>query len=609
MMQNYIAKLLDEYEQIASNQISRFEPGLTFEQFKDACDEMVANLTKLRKSTEKILKDQLYPTLDNIEKISNEEETELYAAAQKLSSFEMRKDPGLAFKIYSALLKRARVENDDAKILKYLYWCGITQFFFYGQQDNKILEYFEEGAAYADMYDSFEDPEIRQYVHRCLGNVSMVLYTLGDPKDAIAKEESNFNFWNKLIFSGKDPDFPWLNYFLNGYNHRHMYLTKKVHKDPESETKANLREILDVSMTINKLYHQNDELYSVFGGTRYDYHLWEAQFLSGLISFDNLVENIEKRRAELDPDDYSADAMYVRIQLNSYMMFYASTMSKLRDRRDEIVSKTSKDSIDYLSSIPKTVSTETAKFYLRSLAKSLSIIFDPVEQFEFILKMTTYRHIPTYAHSIMVGKIAALLTKLLIDRDPGYFVGCLGISNVDEVRERTGEICDFAEKSGLCHDIGKIAGIENPYIHIRVLTDEEFEIIKEHPDVGASMMKREDGATVNEGFIEVIGGHHKFYDNSSGYPGSFDVRKSKYRTMIDIIAVSNSIFASTDPVSRTYEDVKTLETVCYEIQTGAGIKYSPVIAAMLDDETVYLSIQKLLDEESLKAYYTAYLYA
>ena len=60
-------------------------------------------------------------------------------------------------------------------------------------------------------------------------------------------------------------------------------------------------------------------------------------------------------------------------------------------------------------------------------ALHLSSVFDPAEQLDFVLKMTTFRHIPTYAHSIMVSKIALCLTEYLLSENPHCFVGCIGI--------------------------------------------------------------------------------------------------------------------------------------------------------------------------------------
>jgi len=608
-MRDYLKKLLDEYGQIAENQINGFQADLNLEQFKSACEKTVNNLQGLQIGIKKILDENLYPDLEKIEEINNEDEEELFTVAQKLSSFEKRQDPGLALKIYMALLKKARNDKNDAKILKYLYWCGITQFFCHGHNSALVLEYFEEGAAYAEMYDKFEDPEIRQYVHRCLGNINMSLYGVKEPEKAYIQEKENFAFWNRLIFSGKDKDFPWLNYFLNGLNNRRSSLTELVHKDPQSETKEKINEILDVSISINDLYKKNKEYYTVFGGTRYEFHLWEAQFLSGLISFDNLKENIDKKQAGLADDDYSADAMYIRIQMNSYLIFYASKLDRLKDKKDEIVASLSKKTIDYFSAIPRSVDSGHINVYLRLLATQISDIFDPDEQLDFILKMTTFRHIPTHAHSIMVGKIAKILVKHLIDKNPEIFIGSLKIKDKEEAIKRTDELCNFAEKSGICHDIGKIACIENPYMQIRELTNEEYEIIKGHPEEGMKLLQRDDNNETNLVYTDVITGHHRYYDNNGGYPENIDTGNSENKLMIDIITAANSICAATDVLSRTYAKPKSLNEVCEEIKEEAGSRYSPKIAEILNDKELFDSINKELNDETINAYYTAYLYA
>lgn len=607
-MLDFLVKLQSECDQVAENQISRFESGLSQEQFREKCDKAAENIRRLRISIGGIFNEQLFPMIESAADISEEDEADIYGFAQKLASFEKRQDPGLALKIYQALLKRAHAQKHDEKIIKYSYWCGITQFLFYAKKDKAIFECFEQGAAYADRYESFEDPEIRQYIHRCLGNVCMMLYG-EDPQKAIEQEKFNFAFWNELIFRGKDPDFPWLNYFLNGYNHKYAFMTETVNADPESETRENLNEILNVAIEMNKLYSKNKEYYNVFGGTRYEYHMWEAQFLLGMISFDQLIENVQKRQAEIAPDDYSHDAMYVKIHLNSHLIYCVTKIGYLKDRKEDVVKKALKDTMDYFNSIPSTVGTEDVNMYLRMFLEEQNDIFDQDEQLELILKMTIFRNITGHVHSLMVGKVASLMTGYLIEENPACFIGCLDIAQEDEVRARTEELCRFAEMSGLCHDIGKVMRIDNPLMRIRALTNEEFDIIKEHPKEGVTMMTGGDRTALHEGYIDVIAGHHKFYDNNRGYPESTDLSQSKNKMMIDIIAVADAIVAATDIISKTYSDVKSLEAITGEIKAKAGSRYSPIVAKLLDDEAVFSSIKRLLDEERPDAYYKAYLSA
>ena len=614
-MRDFMVELLAIYDTIARTQIGRLEPDLSADEVMSECEKVMDDLRGLRVKTDSLLREHLYPMLDNITELAEEDEQDLYATAQKMSSYAVRVDPGLALKIYQKLLECARSKKNDAKIIKYLYWCGITTFFFLrGQyqgvtEDETILAYFEEGAAYADRYQTFDDPETRQYIHRCLGNRSMICYNVHNPEKAKELEESNFSFWNRLLFDGIDTDFPWLNYFLACLNHRHGYLVDSAHTDPDSVTKAMLRDNLDISITVNKLYQKNRDSFSVFGGTRYDYMLWEAQFLSGLISFDHLYENISKRKEEIADDDFSGDALYVNVQLNSFLMFYAAKMRKLRDRKDEIVSQLSKEVIDYFSRIPMSVSPAILTEQLQFFAINLSDILPPEEQVEFTLKMTTFRHIQTYAHSIMVGKISTVITKHLIANRPDYFIGCKDITGAGDVAAKAEELCRFAETGSMCHDIGKISFISNPFMHTRVLTDEETTIVRQHPGDGAKLLMRDNDAGVNKGYIDVIMGHHKYYDNSGGYPEDYDASKSENKMMVDIISVANAIDASTDTIGRTHINAKSLAEICAEIKKHAGVRYSPVVAGSLDDEAVASAIGSLLKKDRKEAYYTAYLHS
>jgi len=614
-MREFLERLQAEYEKIALNQIGWFEPGLTADEVVSACEKIVRNQKQSRKETDKILSEHLYPMLEDLGGISDEDDEGLFATAQKLSSYEERTDPGLALRIYQKLLERARDKKDEDRIIRYLYWCGITMHFFYRgglEQEadmRKTLAYFTEGASYADRYYSFSSADTRKYIHRCLGNKSMMYYSLGEPQNAQDEEERIFSFWNSIIYRGKDLDFPWLSYFLACLNHRHGYLAKSAHTEPDKLNKAQLQSILDNSMTINKLYHTNSELFKVFGGTRYDFMLWEAQFLSGLISYDHLAENIHNRKKEFAPDDYSADALYAKITLNSYLMFYAAKMYKLSDRKDEIITSMSRDAIERLSSIPMTVSSSDLGSLLQTFSKDLSEAFDPVRQVEFILEMTTFRHIPTYAHSIIVGKIAVLLTEYLIDNSPESFIGFMGIESPGEVAEKTDDLRKFAYMSGLCHDVGIIPYTSNPFMISRILTDEEFEAIKRHTTDGAMMLSREDVDIANRGYINVIKGHHRFYDNSDGYPNDYDTSDSEYKLMIDVISVANALDSATDNISKIYAEAKTLEVVCDEVISVAGTRYPPFVVNALKDGVLLEKLRNVLNADRRDAYYTAYLHA
>jgi len=602
-----LTKIGADYEQIAKTQISWLDAGYTADEVVSACKKIMEVNTALHRSTNELLGNWLFPLLEKITEITDEEESDLFKAAQNFSSFEKKHDPGLALKIYEALYKRAHDKKNDAKIIMYSYWCGITLFFFFRQQEKEIFEYFSEGAAYADRYFEFEDSETRKYIHRCLGNTGMMHSGFGDVNKAYQVEEENFSFWNGILFLGKDEDFPWVNYFLNGLTHRHNRLIKGLHSEPDEVPKDDLRELLDTTITQNKLYNRNRELFSVYGGTRYDYHLWEAQFVNGLISFDHLLELVDKKIAEFKDDDYSLDAMYAKIHMSTLMMFYATKMKNLRDRKEEIIKKKSKEIIDYFMAVPTVLSAHELSSNVTMVASQFNEIFEPAEQVDFILKMTICRSIPMYAHSIMVGKIATFLTGHLVRQNPESFIGCLGISNKKEVHKNENELLFLAEVSGLCHDVGKNSYISNPYMHIRNPTEEELEVIKGHPDAGVNLLTRKDENVFHEALVDVVKGHHKHYDNIGGYPDDYDIDKSPCKVMVCIIGAANEIDRATDDIGNTHFQIRSLEDACKGIIERAGKRFSPEVAAMLKDALIVEELRGLLDIERSKAYFTAYL--
>ena len=145
----------------------------------------------------------------------------------------------------------------------------------------------------------------------------------------------------------------------------------------------------------------------------------------------------------------------------------------------------------------------------------------------------------------------------------------------------------------------------------RILTEEEYEITTRHPENGVRLMTREDESALSTGFIDVIRGHHKFYDNSGGYPDDFDISESKHRIMIDIISVADALDAATDDIGGTCRDsaLKTPEMIRDEIVAQAGKRYSPIVADALKEDIVFAEVKEILETGRRDAYYTAYCHA
>lgn len=175
----------------------------------------------------------------------------------------------------------------------------------------------------------------------------------------------------------------------------------------------------------------------------------------------------------------------------------------------------------------------------------------------------------TKGHSTRVARYAALLAEKL------------GMS-----REQQNEIYYM----GMLHDIGKI-GIADTIINKPgKLTDEEYAVVKTHPDIGYQILKN-----MNEIKDIEYGArwHHERYDGK-GYPdGLFGEEIPIYAR---IIAVADVYDAMTS--NRSYRKVMEQSRVRAEIERVRGSQLDPDIAAcmlqLIDEDPEY----KLRQEEA-----------
>lgn len=136
---------------------------------------------------------------------------------------------------------------------------------------------------------------------------------------------------------------------------------------------------------------------------------------------------------------------------------------------------------------------------------------------------------------------------------------------------------------GLLHDVGKI-GVPDAVINKPGrLTDEEFEIIKKHPEMGYHILEK-----IQE-MPELTTGahwHHERYDGT-GYPDS--LAGNAIPEEARIIAVADAYDAMTS--RRSYRDILPQSAVREEIEKGKGSQFDPVFAEimlkMIDDDTDY----------------------
>lgn len=125
----------------------------------------------------------------------------------------------------------------------------------------------------------------------------------------------------------------------------------------------------------------------------------------------------------------------------------------------------------------------------------------------------------------------------------------------------------------LLHDIGKI-GVPDAVINKPSrLTDEEYEIIKKHPVMGANILQK-----IEEKKILAVGArwHHERF-GGGGYPD--DIKGDEIPEQARIIAVADAYDAMTS--YRSYRDPMPQQKVRSEIENGIGSQFDPRFAAIM----------------------------
>ena len=141
---------------------------------------------------------------------------------------------------------------------------------------------------------------------------------------------------------------------------------------------------------------------------------------------------------------------------------------------------------------------------------------------------------------------------------------------------------------GLLHDIGKI-GIPDTIINkTSKLTDEEYELIKTHTQVGADILE---SMTEIEGLSIGAYYHHERYDGK-GYPKG--LKGEEIPEIARIIGVADAYDAMTS--KRSYRDVLPQNVVREEIEKGKGTQFDPYFAEimleMIDEDKEYKLCEK-----------------
>ena len=124
--------------------------------------------------------------------------------------------------------------------------------------------------------------------------------------------------------------------------------------------------------------------------------------------------------------------------------------------------------------------------------------------------------------------------------------------------------------TGLLHDIGKIGVPDNIINKSGKLTDEEFAMIKRHPEIGYDILKN----IAEIPNIEASARWHHERMDGKGYPDG--LRGEQIPRFVRIISVADSYDAMSS--KRSYRDMLPQDYILDELEKGKGTQFDPEVA-------------------------------
>jgi HD-GYP domain-containing protein (c-di-GMP phosphodiesterase class II) len=142
------------------------------------------------------------------------------------------------------------------------------------------------------------------------------------------------------------------------------------------------------------------------------------------------------------------------------------------------------------------------------------------------------------------------------------------------IAQRLGLAEDECEKiriSALLHDVGKIAIDDNILKKPSALTDEEFQVMKQHPQKGYKIMSQ---IRAMKEFLPGMYMHHEMV-NGQGYPQG--LKSDEIPLMAKVVAVADTFDAMT--TDRPYQQAMKFEDAIARIESFVGTRYDEAVVA------------------------------
>ena len=602
-------KLLKSVSESAGPDAGSMDP----EKFIAAARDTVAENRRAVERGTRLLREELFPLLDDILSATDEELSDLMEFSGKLMNIRAQSDVWLHYRINLALMDYARHKNDRDMLIRELYLVAMS---LYNMENMlspnnirlysaRMRMYFTEAASYFETeYDSITDPETKGYIHRSMGNIALS-YEGTDPVRAKLKLEAvtrSIRILSDPDVRAKTPELPWDQYLYKSHQERTTLLAFLRNGQAGPDTYAKVLESAQIveERQLKAARERGEPLQP-----RWQYAYLAAMYHSGSISIHELLDGIYALSRSRPESDLSDQGVFAFVSVPAVYMEYSKFMpgGKLPEGGELRIRRMTDRMLSWLIRAPAGEGNEYLMFCVRQVLYAYREVEGGIPFSELLLDVFAARHPVSYVRMWIASRVSGRLTAWVAERRPNELVGVCGTADSEEVKARKDELVEFATKAGQFYDAGMVHFFHLENSACRGLFEEEEDLMRLHAYFGYRLLNAHRSTAA---YAEVARGHHRFYNDRGGYPVDFDLSSTRLRPMIGIVTAADELASSVEETASRYRPVRTFDKVTEELISGAGNKYAPFIRELLNDadsrEELRLAIDDLRREAFLDMY-------
>lgn len=606
---------LDRYIELTTRARLLSAPGIAeISSEEDYRSILVDNFTEIGEMAleiKELLDDFIYPVLNGDGLLSDEEHQTLGVFSKDLvnTSTLSYLDPTLSFRVAERLIDDAEKKQDEALLIRSLdnmvdsSYIMMNLAFRLNPYSNMEREYRKKGLEAAkriltyldkDKFAALPDEATKETVLVDSRYINALEF-LGDKMSDEARGEMfahlsrSLNLENDSFYVENAPGYDWKRHKFRTY----QYVISCTEKNNICCLTADELEAAHNALNELEKMWREDEEFCVEMCPRSTMDLYAARIhhLVGKLDDEEYKKELRRIYDEADKKDYDIHGIISNLfTVEEYLLTVRETT--LTEDDEAFLSRCYRGTIAYIQSMPKKGRVIFANTVLSDIIKAFVDIPDFTFTI-FCMSLIAAIHPPTYVHTLTMSSLVSNLTFHLAKKRPELFMEFTDCETPDNVSYFQGDLLAFATRSALSHDIGKLFVIEFIMTYGRSLFDEEFLMIKKHPDTGAYALRAHESSRQYQAMAVA---HHLRFDEleAKAEEGLFSRAEIPF---IGLATCADALDAATDTVGRSYKKGKDIETVIQELRDGSGTFYAPFVVELFDDPRVVEDVKRILGDE------------